>query len=289
METNQDVLELIEAKFTSFSKGQKHIANYIKENYDKAVDMTAAKLGSIVGVSESTVVRFATELGFKGYPQFQKALSELVKKKLSSVQRVSLTYDRMSDTQDLLSSVLNNDVQNIKRTAQLVDRTAFEQAIDLIGHARKIYIIGGRSCSMLASFLGYYLNYIFDDVRPIRSDSITESIEEIHRIDENDVIIAISFPRYSNKTIKTMSFARKRNAKIIVLTDGPQSPLVQYSDCAIYARSDMVSFADSLVAPMSVLNAMIVALSMQYKDKVIESMANMESIWSDMNEYDQNR
>lgn len=286
MDTSVDVLELIEASYKTFSKGQRYIASYICNNYDKAVDMTAAKLGGIVGVSESTVVRFATELGFKGYPQFQKALEELVKKKLSSVQRISLTYDRLSETEDLVKTVIRNDVQNLKRTAEMIDRSAFEQAVDLIGNARRIYVIGGRSCGSLASFFSFYLNYIFDDVRLIRSDSVTESIEEIYRISEQDVIIAISFPRYSMKTIQTMTFARKRKAKIIAITDGDQSPLVEYADCSIYARSDMVSFVDSLVAPLSVVNALLAALSMRYKDSVIDTMASMESIWNELNEYE---
>ena len=200
MDTSADVLQLIEESYKTFSKGQRYIADYICNNYDKAVDMTAARLGKIVGVSESTVVRFATELGFKGYPQFQKALGELVKQRLSSVQRISLAYERLSESPDLISSVLHNDIQNLKHTEEMIDRDAFYRAVDLIGDARKIYVIGGRSCSTLASFLNYYLSYIFDDVRLIRSDSVTESIEEIHRIGEQDVILAISFPRYSVKT-----------------------------------------------------------------------------------------
>ena len=215
MDTSTDVLQLIEESYKTFSKGQRYIANYICSNYDKAVDMTAARLGKIVGVSESTVVRFATELGFKGYPQFQKALGELVKQRLSSVQRISLAYERLSESPDLISSVINNDIQNLKHTEEMLDREAFYKAVDLIGDARKIYVIGGRSCSTLASFLSYYLNYIFDDVRLIRSDSVTESIEEIHRIGDEDVIIAISFPRYSVKTIQTVSFAKNRKAKIM--------------------------------------------------------------------------
>jgi DNA-binding MurR/RpiR family transcriptional regulator len=287
MDTSADVLELIGESYKTFSKGQRYIADYITANYDKAVDMTAARLGSIVGVSESTVVRFATELGFKGYPQFQKALGELVKKRLSSVQRISLTYDRLSESDDLVNSVIHNDIQQLKRTADMLDRDAFYQSVDLIGHARRIYVIGGRSCSSLASFFCYYLNYIFDDVRLIYSDSMTESIEEIHRISDQDVIIAISFPRYSTKTVQTMSFARKRNSKIIAITDGPQSPLAQYADCSIYAGSDMISFVDSYVAPLSVINALLAALSMRYKDSVIDTMASMESIWNELNEYEQ--
>lgn len=286
MDTSTDVLELIEESYKTFSKGQRYIANYICNNYDKAVDMTAARLGSIVGVSESTVVRFATELGFRGYPQFQKALGELVKQRLSSVQRISLTYDRLSESGDLLSSVIHNDIQNLKHTEELIDREAFNQAVDLIGSARRIYVIGGRSCGTLASFLSYYLNYIFEDVRLIRSDSVTESIEEIHRISDQDVILAISFPRYSMKTIQTVTFARNRQAKIIAITDGKQSPLAKSADCSIYAGSDMVSFVDSLVAPLSVINALLAALSMRYKDSVIDTMASMESIWDKLNEYE---
>lgn len=286
MDTSTDVLQLIEESYKTFSKGQRYIANYICNNYDKAVDMTAARLGKIVGVSESTVVRFATELGFKGYPQFQKALGELVKQRLSSVQRISLAYERLSESPDLISSVINNDIQNLKHTEEMIDREAFNRAVDLIGDARKIYVIGGRSCSTLASFLSYYLNYIFDDVRLIRSDSVTESIEEIHRIGDEDVILAISFPRYSVKTIQTVSFAKNRKAKIIAITDGVQSPLAKYADCSIYAGSDMVSFVDSLVAPLSVVNALLAALSMRYKDSVTDTMLSMESIWNTMNEYE---
>lgn len=286
MDTSTDVLQLIEESYKTFSKGQRYIANYICSNYDKAVDMTAARLGKIVGVSESTVVRFATELGFKGYPQFQKALGELVKQRLSSVQRISLAYERLSESPDLISSVINNDIQNLKYTEEMLDREAFYKAVDLIGDARKIYVIGGRSCSTLASFLSYYLNYIFDDVRLIRSDSVTESIEEIHRIGDEDVIIAISFPRYSVKTIQTVSFAKNRKAKIIAITDGVQSPLAKYADCSIYAGSDMVSFVDSLVAPLSVVNVLLAALSMRYKDSVTDTMLSMESIWNTMNEYE---
>ena len=286
MDTSADVLQLIEEAYKTFSKGQRYIADYICNNYDKAVDMTAARLGKIVGVSESTVVRFATELGFKGYPQFQKALGELVKQRLSSVQRISLAYERLSESPDLISSVLHNDIQNLKHTEEMIDWDAFYRAVDLIGDARKIYVIGGRSCSALASFLNYYLSYIFDDVRLIRSDSVTESIEEIHRIGEQDVILAISFPRYSVKTIQTVSFAKNRKAKIIAITDGEQSPLAKYADCSIYAGSDMVSFVDSLVAPLSVVNALLAALSMRYKDSVTDTMLSMESIWNTMNEYE---
>ncbi len=288
MDTAIDVLELIEKSYTTFSKGQRHIADFVCNNYDKAVDMTAAKLGKIVGVSESTVVRFATELGFKGYPQFQKALEEMVKHRLSSVGRISLTYDRIASGEDLVRSVLNSDIQILKRTEEMIDRDAFDKAVDLIGQARRIYVMGGRSCSTLVYFLGYYLNYIFEDVHIISSDSFTGSIEQLCRMNEEDVILAMSFPRYSMKTVQTVSFAKSRGARILALTDGEQSPLVRYADCALYAYSDMASFVDSLVAPMSVGNALLVALCMRYKDAVMHTMSSLESIWDKMNEYEHN-
>ncbi len=286
MDTSMDVLQLIEEKYPGFSKGQKHIADYIRDNYDKAVDMTALKMGKTVGVSESTVVRFATELGFKGYPELQKALRELVKSRLNSVQRISMTYERSLEKDDFVRQVLRNDISNLRRTEDLLDEQAFNKAIDLIGRARRIYVTGGRSCGILASFLSYYLGYIFDNVRLIRSDSMTESIEEIHGISSEDVIIAISFPRYSFKTVQTVTFARKRQARIIAITDSGQSPLADFADCLLFARSDMVSFIDSLVAPLSVINALLAALSFRYKDTVIETLASMEAIWNDLHEYD---
>ena len=284
-ERTGDVLEQMKTSYSSFSKGQRAIADYIIENYDKAVDMTAARLGRVVGVSESTVVRFATELGYKGYPHFQKALGEMVKKKLSSVQRISMTYERVAGG-DLVASVLKTDIQNLKRTADMMDPQAFEQAVEMIGSARKIYVMGGRSCRALAQFFSFYLNYIFEDVHLVASDSISESIEEIHRISREDVIIAISFPRYSLKTLQTMAFAKSRQTRIVAITDGEQSPLARYADCCIYARSDMASFVDSLVAPLSVINAILAALSLKYKDKVMGTLETMEGIWNDLNEYE---
>ena len=220
MEKTDDVLDLIEASYHTFSKGQRRIADFVSEHYDRAVSMTAARLGQTVGVSESTVVRFAIELGYKGFPQFQKALKELVKKRLSSVQRMSLAYDKLSADENLVSAVIQDDIRNLNATIRMVDTEAFEKAVDLIDHARKIYVVGGRSCGMLASFLAYYLNYILDQVHLVSSDSLTESLEEIYRIGEEDVVVAISFPRYSLKTQQTVAFAKNRQAKIIAITDG---------------------------------------------------------------------
>ena len=285
MENAKDVLGLIEASYHTFSKGQRRIADYVCENYDKAVSMTAARLGETVGVSESTVVRFAAELGFKGFPQFQKALKELVKKRLSSVQRVTLTYDRLTNGDDFVSAVIHDDIRNLNATLQMVDKQAFSEAVDLIEHARKIYIVGGRSCDMLASFFAYYLSFIMDQVHLVSSDSVTESLEEIYRINDKDVVIGISFPRYSVKTQQTMAFAKNRDARIIAITDGMQSPLVQYADCSIYARSDMVSFVDSLVAPLSVINALLAAISIRNKDSVTETLEAMETMCNEMHGY----
>ena len=285
MEKTDDVLALIEASYHTFSKGQRRIADFVSENYDKAVSMTAARLGQTVGVSESTVVRFAIELGYKGFPQFQKALKELVKKRLSSVQRMKLASDKLSAGENMVSAVIQDDIRNLNATAQMVDQEAFQKAVDLIDQARKVYVVGGRSCGMLASFLTYYLNYIRDRVHLVSSDSLTESLEEIYRIGEEDVVVAISFPRYSLKTQQTVAFAKNRQARIVAITDGEQSPLNRYADCCIFARSDMVSFVDSLVAPLSVINALLAAISLRNKDSVTETLRSMETMWHEMHEY----
>lgn len=285
MEKTEDVLALIEASYHTFSKGQRRIADFVSENYDKAVSMTAARLGQTVGVSESTVVRFAIELGYKGFPQFQKALKELVKKRLSSVQRMKLASDKLSAGENMVSAVIQDDIRNLNATAQMVDQEAFQKAVDLIDQARKVYVVGGRSCGMLASFLTYYLNYIRDRVHLVSSDSLTESLEEIYRIGEEDVVVAISFPRYSLKTQQTVAFAKNRQARIVAITDGEQSPLNRYADCCIFARSDMVSFVDSLVAPLSVINALLAAISLRNKDSVTETLRSMETMWHEMHEY----
>jgi len=279
-----DLLRQIESSYHSFSKGQKCIANYVMNNYDKAVNLTAAKLGRIVGVSESTVVRFATELGFKGYPGFQKALDEIVKNKLNSIQRIALTTTRLEEDK-VLDTVLQSDYENLRFTKEQMNNEDFDRAIDLISDARKIYIVGGRSCEALAQFMGYYLNYIFDNVKLISSNSVTVSLEEIHRMNSEDVIIGVSFPRYSIDTVRVIEFSRKRNAKIITITDSNASPMIKYSDCKLFAKSDMVSVVDSLVAPLSLINALIAALSIRNKDRVVASMETLEDIWEEFSVY----
>lgn len=270
MGKTENLLSRMNSLFPSFSKGQKKLATYINDNYDKAVFLTAAKLGEVVGVSESTVVRFAIYLGYKGYPEFQKALEELVRNKLNSIQRMEVTYGKVPQS-EILETVLQSDIDKIKLTLEHMDQEAFEIAVDTILKAKRIYIVGIRSCAPLASFLSFYLNLIFDNVHLLQTNSASELFEQMIRIDEKDVIIGISFPRYSMRTLKAMEFANKRSAKVITLTDSIHSPMNLYSSCNLIARSDMASIVDSLVAPLSVVNALVVALCMK-KQKDLESL-----------------
>lgn len=274
----------IEEKYRDLSKGQKRVAEYVLDNYDKAVFLTAARLGEVVGVSESTVVRFATQLGYKGYPEFQKALEELVRNRLNSIQRMKVTYGRISQSQ-ILETVLQSDVEKIKQTLNGIDHSAFNQAIDTILNARKIYVLGIRSCAPLAAFMSFYLNLLCDNVIAVNTNSSSEIFEQLIRIGEEDVIIGISFPRYSQRTLKALEFASKRKAKIITLTDSVHSPINIYSSCNLIARSDMASIVDSLVAPLSVVNALIVALCMKKQEEVIGTLETLEQIWGEYQVY----
>ena len=279
-----ELLNRIKEHYPTLSKGQKRLADYIGANYDKAVFLTAAKLGKAVGVSESTVVRFAMQLGFKGYPGFQKALEELVRNKLNSIQRMEVTYGRISQS-EILETVLQSDIEKIKLTLQGIDQKAFEEAVDTILHARKIYIIGIRSCAPLANFLGFYLNLIFDNVIQIHTNSSSEIFEQMIRVGEKDVVIGISFPRYSMRTLKALEFGSSRKAKVITLTDSIHSPITLYSSCNLIARSDMASIVDSLVAPLSVVNALVVALCTKRQTEVIETLETLEDIWDEYQVY----
>ena len=274
----------IEEKYRDLSKGQKRVAEYVLDNYDKAVFLTAARLGEVVGVSESTVVRFATQLGYKGYPEFQKALEELVRNRLNSIQRMKVTYGRISQSQ-ILETVLQSDIEKIKQTLNGIDHSAFNQAIDTILNARKIYVLGIRSCAPLAAFMSFYLNLLCDNVIAVNTNSSSEIFEQLIRIGEDDVIIGISFPRYSQRTLKALEFASKRKAKIITLTDSVHSPINIYSSCNLIARSDMASIVDSLVAPLSVVNALIVALCMKKQEEVIGTLETLEQIWGEYQVY----
>lgn len=254
------------------------------ENYDKAVFLTAARLGEVVGVSESTVVRFATQLGYKGYPGFQKALEELVRNKLNSIQRMEVTYGRISQS-EILETVLQSDIEKIKLTLTGIDQKAFELAIDTILSAKRIYVVGIRSCAPLASFLCFYLNLVCENVTAVNTNSSSEIFEQLIRINEEDVIIGISFPRYSMRTLKALEFASNRKAKVITLTDSVHSPMNLYSSCNLIARSDMASIVDSLVAPLSVINALVVALCMKKQKEVVNTLETLEQIWGEYQVY----
>lgn len=281
----QDLISRIKENFRSLSKGQKLIANYIINHYDKAAFMTAAKLGEVVGVSESTVVRFAIELGFDGYPRLQKVLQELIKSKLTSVQRLEVSSNRIGET-NILKSVLQSDMEKLKITLEEMDQGIFNATVESILQAKKIYILGVRSSAPLASFLGFYFNLIFDNVRLVHTTSVSEMFEQILRAKEGDVVIGISFPRYSKRTVKALQFAKSQGATVVAITDSHESPLSLYADHSLIARSDMASFVDSLVAPLSVINALIVALGMRRKDQICETFERLENIWDEYQVYE---
>ena len=272
-----DLMRLIQIKFSRLSKGQKLIAEYILNNYDKAAFMTAAKLGASVGVSESTVVRFAIELDFNGYPKLQKALQELIKNKLTTVQRLELSNEYISE-ENALKGVLKADIDNIRSTLEKINHKTFEDVVNSIFKAKKIYIIGLRSSSALSEFLGFYLNIILDNVRVV-SSGISDVFEQMINLNEDDLVIGIGFPRYAMKTINILSFAKSRNAKVVAITDSLLSPLASKADYTLIAQSNMASFVDSLVAPLSIINALIVAVGMHEKDKISDTFNTLEEIW----------
>ena len=284
MSAKNELLKMIDERYHKFSKGQKKLADFIREDYDKAAFLTAAKMGGEVGVSESTVVRFATALGYDGYPEFQKALGELVRMKLNSIQRMEVTYGRISQG-EILTSVLHSDIEKIKLTMEAIDHEAFEMAVDTILKAKRIYVIGIRSCSPLASFLSFYLNLICENVTAVNTNSSSEIFEQLIRVSEDDVVIGISFPRYSMRTLKALEFASNRKATVITLTDSVHSPMTLYSSCNLIARSDMASIVDSLVAPLSVINALVVALCMKKQKEVITTLETLEQIWDEYQVY----
>ena len=279
-----NLLGRLNKQYSTMSKGQKRLADYISDHYGKAVCMTAARLGSEVGVSESTTVRFAVQMGYDGFPEFHRALEELVMNKLNSIQRMEVTYGRIPQSK-ILDTVLQADIDKIKLTLEQTDREAFNLAVETILKAETIYVVGIRSCAPLASFLSFYLNQIFQSVKLVTTNSASELFEQMIRINEKDVIIGISFPRYSMRTLKAMEFANNRNAKVITITDSVHSPMNLYSSCNLIARSDMASIVDSLVAPLSVINALIVALCMNRQKEVMNTLETMEKIWDEYQVY----
>lgn len=273
---NSDLLVKLNQRYKSMSKGQKQLATYIMENYDRAAFITASKMGRIVGVSESTVVRFAYALGYDGYPELQKSLQELIRNKLTSVQRIQLSSEM--DMENVLGSVLKSDMSNIRSTIESIDNDAFNAAVEAIVNAKRVYIIGLRSASPLAQFLAYYLNFVMDNVVLVTA-TLSDVIEQMIRVGESDLCIGISFPRYSTRTVQAMEFAKSKGATLVALTDSSSSPLAERADHCLIAHSDMASFADSLVAPLSLINALIVAIGLRRKEEVSDRFTQLEGIW----------
>ncbi len=286
MNNYYDLLCSIEEKLPNLSKGQKRIANFLLEHYDKAVYLTASRLGEIAGVSESTVVRFAIEMGFDGYPKFQRALEDHVKNKLTASQRMRVSSDRIiKNNKHILKSVLESDLEKIHSTMNNVDERDFDAVVDALLSGKKIYVLGGRSSAALSVFLTFYLNLMLDNVINVTSSTVTEVFEQIYRIDKGDVFIGISFPRYSQRTIKAMEYAGSKMAKTIAITDSGVSPLLQFADLSLIARSDMVSFVDSLVAPLSLINALLVAVSVKKQNELVNTLDNLERLWNEYQVY----
>ena len=281
----EDILMLLQTKAPSFSKGQRAIAKFITESYDKAAFMIASKLGKTVGVSESTVVRFAVELGYEGYPQMQKAMQEMVLNRLTSVQRIGVANDRISQ-QDVLSTVLHSDMEKLRETAETVERSVFQDAVKAISGARRIYVLGVRSAAPLANFFGYYLNYMFENVQVITTSGTGEMFEKLVGIGPEDAVVAFSFPRYSTSTLAGAQYCTSVGAKVIGITNSKLSPLADSCDYVLVAKSDMVSIVDSLVAPLSVVNALIVALAAGREQTLSKTFDTLERVWESYNIYD---
>lgn len=282
---SSDIMSLLQDKASGFSKGQRAIARYITEAYDKAAFMTASRLGKTVGVSESTVVRFAVELGYDGYPAMQKAMQEMVMNRLTSVQRIEVANDRFGD-QDVLSLVFQADVEKLRQTGETVDRASFQAAVQAILNAKRVYLLGVRSASTLAGFMGYYLNYMFDNVHIVTTSGISEMFQRIIGITAEDVVIAFSFPRYSTSTLRGVQYCRSVGATVIGVTDSEMSPLGQNCDHVLVAKSGMVSLVDSLVAPLSVVNALIVALAAKREKALTKTFDTLEQIWEEYHVYE---
>lgn len=276
MQDMQDMIDRLNQSGKRLSKGHRKIAQYIVEHYDKAVFMTASRLGESVGVSESTVVRFASAMGYEGYPQLQRSLQELVSHRLTANQRFEMSTE--IDPREALGVVLKSDMQNLRATLEQMDADVFEDVVKRLLSAGSIYVMGLRSAAPLAQFMGYYLNYIFDNVHLVSSGA-TDVFEEISKLKENDVLVGISFPRYSTRTLEAMRFAKRCGAQVVAITDGPMSPLADMADATLTARTDMASFVDSLAAPLSLINALLVALGLHRKEALTQHFRQLESIW----------
>ena len=282
---SRDILTTIQSRMDSFSKGQKLIGRYILENYDKAAFMTAAKLGHTVNISESTVVRFAAELGYDGYPAMQKAMQEMIRNKLTTVQRIEVSYDRLG-TQDVLDKVMQSDIEKLRMSLNELNRADISATVEAIVRARRIYILGARSSSALADFLTFYFKLIFDNVCQVQASLASDMFEQLLRVGEGDVVIGISFPRYSTRSVRALEFARDQGATVVAVTDSEMSPLYDTARYRLLAKSDMASFADSLVAPLSVINALIVAVGRKKSAEVTATFEKLERIWDEYQVYE---
>ena len=282
---SRDILTTIQSRMATFSKSQKLIGRYILDNYDKAAFMTAARMGQAVHTSESTVVRFAAELGYDGYPAMQKAMQEMIRGKLTTVQRIEVSYDRLG-TQDVLDKVVQSDIEKLRMSLNELNREDFAAAVNAIVGARRIYVLGVRSSAALSDFLTFYFQLIFDDVRQVQTSLASEMFEQMLRVGKDDVVIGISFPRYSTRSVRAMEFARDQGATVIAITDSEMSPLYDTANFRLLAKSDMASFVDSLVAPLSVINALIVAVGRKKSDEVTATFNRLESIWDEYQVYE---
>ena len=282
---SRDILTTIQSRMATFSKSQKLIGRYILDNYDKAAFMTASRLGELAGVSESTVVRFAALLGYDGYPAMQKAMQEMIRGKLTTVQRIEVSYDRLG-TQDVLDKVVQSDIEKLRMSLNELNREDFAAAVNAIVGARRIYVLGVRSSAALSDFLTFYFKLIFDDVRQVQTSLASEMFEQMLRVGKDDVVIGISFPRYSTRSVRAMEFARDQGATVIAITDSEMSPLYDTANFRLLAKSDMASFVDSLVAPLSVINALIVAVGRKKSDEVTATFNRLESIWDEYQVYE---
>jgi DNA-binding MurR/RpiR family transcriptional regulator len=282
---SRDILATIQNNMGSFSKGQKLIGRFILDNYDKAAFMTASKLGQTVNVSESTVVRFAAELGYDGYPAMQKALQEMIRSKLTTVQRIEVSNDQLGD-HDVLAKVVQSDIEKLRLSLEELSREEFSGVVDAIVDARRIYVIGVRSSAALSDFLTFYFNLMFDNVRQVQTTLASEMFEQLLRVGKGDVVVGISFPRYSTRTVRAMEFARDQGATVVAITDSELSPLYDTANYRLLAKSDMASFVDSMVAPLSIINALIVAVGRKKSDEVTETFGRLERIWDEYQVYE---
>ena len=285
METSVDIITKIKENYSDFSKGHKKIADYVLSKYDKAAYLNASSLAAEVGISESTVVRFAYELGCDGFASFQRALQEIIPNKLTSVQRMEVTTSRMGD-KDILTTVMQADLEKIKQTLEDTDRKAFSGAVDAIINAKSVYILGVRSAASIAQFVYFYTTLLLPNVKLLQTSSSSEIFEQLIRTDKTSVVLAISFPRYSKRTLKAVQFASSRGSKIITIADSPYAPINEYATHKLIARSDMASFVDSLVAPLSLVNSLIVAIGMRRKDEVKKTFEQLEQIWDEYEVYE---